>query len=274
MRRTPAPLLCAAAWLIAAAAPAAAQSQLPRPSQLPPAGGQAQPQQPAPQAQQPSGIKPQAYKPVAISAPPVVNDPAFAPFLKQISDAAQRKDRAALAKLVVAKGFFWETEKGNRAEAKRSGIDNLSTALGLTDKDGFGWDALEGFASDPTGAPMPGRQGIVCSPADPQFDSKALEDLARTTGSDELDWGFPLQPNLEVRGAPQPNAPAIEKLGMHFVWVAMDESQTSDTMIRIVTPSGRFGFVPVEAISPLGGNQICYVKEPGGWRIAGFIGEQ
>ena len=43
-------------------------------------------------------------------------------------------------------------------------------------------------------------------------------------------------------------------------------------MLRVVTPSGKIGFVPADAISPLGNDQLCYVKEGGGWKIAGFIG--
>src|SRR5438270_11402859 len=87
--------------------PAAAQSQLPRPGQLPPPGPpQAAPQRPqgAPQGAPPAGqaqavapIKP--YKPLAVTLPAPVNDPSFEAFRKQLADIATRKDRAALAKL-------------------------------------------------------------------------------------------------------------------------------------------------------------------------------
>jgi hypothetical protein len=43
-------------------------------------------------------------------------------------------------------------------------------------------------------------------------------------------------------------------------------------MVRIVTPSGKTGFVAAEAIAPLGNDQICYVKDAAGWKIAGYIG--
>ncbi len=32
-------------------------------------------------------------------------------------------------------------------------------------------------------------------------------------------------------------------------------------MLRVVTPSGKTGFVPAEALSPLGNDQLCYSKE-------------
>jgi hypothetical protein len=43
-------------------------------------------------------------------------------------------------------------------------------------------------------------------------------------------------------------------------------------LIKIVTPSGKTGFVSADAVAPLGNDQICYVKDAGGWKIAGFVG--
>ena len=55
-------------------------------------------------------------------------------------DIAKRKDRAtALARLIVAQGFFWEGEKGGRADKRKPGIDNLARAIGLNGQDGSGW---------------------------------------------------------------------------------------------------------------------------------------
>ena len=72
-----------------------------------------------------------------------------------MSEAAQHKDRAGLAKLVIGGGFFWLRENGDRADKRKSGVDNLAGALGLNNKDGAGWDMLAGFADDPTGSPCP-----------------------------------------------------------------------------------------------------------------------
>ena len=278
----------AAALLLAAAlmpAPGAAQSQLPRPSQLPPAGGgpaprgapqqQAQPpQQPQQQQQQQQTAPVRPYTAVAISEPPPVNDPSFEAFRKQLGEVARRKDRAALARLVVAKDFFWEGERGNKADKRKSGADNLAAVLALNVKDSSGWEALEGFAADPTGMLSPAHRNVTCAPAEPVFDAKALEDVAKATGID--DWGYPMQPGLEVRESAQPTAPVIEKLGMHFVRVMLEDGPPGPGIpaLRIVTPSGKVGFVPMDAISPLGGDQICYSKDASGaWKIAGFIGD-
>ena len=164
-------------------------------------------------------------------------------------------------------------EKGDKADKKKPGIENLAKALDLGNKDGSGWEVLDGYASDPTATALPDRKDTICAPADPVFDEKAFQALVTSSGTS--DWGYPTQPGLEVRGGPQPNAPVIEKLGMHFVRVMADDAapqnQQNPTM-RIVTPSGKVGFVPAESISPLGNDQICYAKEGGTWKITGLIG--
>ena len=77
-----------------------------------------------------------------------------------------------------------------------------------------------------------------------------------------------------MRAAAQPNAAVVEKLGMHFIRVMEDgtEPSSDNPMIKVVAPSGKVGFVPGDAISPLGNDAICYAKEGGGWKIAGFLG--
>jgi hypothetical protein len=268
------------ASLLLAAAPALSQGQLPRPGQLPPAGGQggqggAPPQQRGPGAppQQPAAAPVKPYKAVAITAPTAVADPSFEAFRKQLGAIAEKKDRKALAGLVVA-NFFWMGEKGDKADKKKPGIDNLAKAIGLDAKDGSGWETVVGFASEPTAAPFPEKKDVICAPADPQFDPKALEALAKETGTDEGEWGFLTQPNLEMRAAAQPNSSVVEKLGMHFIRV-MDEGseqQGDNPMIKVVAPSGKVGYVPADAVSPLGNDVVCYAKEGGAWKIAGFIG--
>jgi hypothetical protein len=277
--------LSSAALLVAVAAmPALAQSQLPRPSQLPPPGGaQQKPAQPLPppgkpgaqpqQQQQPAAAPPAPYQPVAITAPKPIADPSFDAFRNQIAEIAKRKDKKALAAL-VSPAFFWMGEKGDRADKKKPMVESLAKAIGLDAKDGSGWEALTGYAADLTGMPFPDKKDVICAPADPEFDAKALEALAQSSKTDASEWGYPMQPGLEARGGPQPNAPVIEKLGMHFVRVLEDNAPPNqqNPMLRIVTPSGKVGFVPGDAIAPLGNDQICYVKEAAGWKIAGFIG--
>jgi hypothetical protein len=204
-----------------------------------------------------------------------LSDQSLDAFRDQVIAIADKKDRRALAGL-VSKNFFWIDENGDKADKKKSGIDNLAKAIGLDGSDGDGWDALAGYASDPTGMPYPERKDTICSPAEPDFNGEQYEALLKATGTEDSDWGYPLQPGLEMRASAQPSSPAVEKLGMHFVRV-MDDAGSANAqtpMLKIMAPSGKTGFVPADAISPLGGDMICYVKEGGAWRIAGFVGGQ
>lgn len=254
--------------LLAATSASLAQGQLPRPSQLPPAGGQGGPP-PRNQAAPPPQAAAKPYKAVEISAPQPVADPSFEAFRKQLGATAEKKDRKALAGLVAA-NFFWMGEKGDRADKKKPGVDNLAKAIGLDGKDPPGWELLGAAAADPTGMPFPDRKDTVCAPADPVFDGKAFEALVKSSGTE--DWAFPTRPDLEVRSAPQPTASVIEKLGMHFVRVMNDPKAEPGPMLKVATPSGKIGFVPAESLSPLGSDQLCYSKEAVGWKISGYIG--
>src|SRR4051812_10699713 len=97
-----------AATLIAATftGPALAQGQ--KPSAVPPLIDQTQ----APEPTTP-------YKQVGLTPPAIVSDPNFAAFRGKLRDAAKRKDRAALARLTVSSGFFWDRESGNAADKRK-----------------------------------------------------------------------------------------------------------------------------------------------------------
>ncbi len=270
--------ISAALLLAAAAAPSQAQSQLPRPGQLPPAGGAQQPQQrPQPQQAQPQPQQQGAnnpYKAVAVTAPKPMDDPSFEAFRKQLGAIAEKKDRAALAAL-VSKSFFWMGEKGDKADKKKSGFDNLAKAIGLVGKDADdGWDTLAGFAADPTAAPYPEKKDTICAPAQPSFDDNDFDALIKATGTEDGDWGYPVQAGVEMRATAQPNSPVVEKLGAHFIRVLEDEAAGNQQvpMLKVVAPSGKTGYVPADAVSPLGNDEMCYVKEGGAWKIAGFSG--
>jgi len=275
------------------ALPAAAQGTLPRPGKdgpPPPAAQkgpppapqgqkgapppQAQKGAPPPQAQQQLPFVPPApYTALAVAPPKPYTDPSLAAFRQQLAAVAQKKDRAALAKLVLAKDFFWMKEEGNAA-GKKTGIEALATALSLAAKDGSGWETLSEFVSDETASPYPDRPNTVCSPAGPDFKTEDLEKLVAATKTDIGEWGFTAEENIEVKASAQANAPVIEKIGMIFVRVMPDLApNASQEFMRIVTPSGKVGFVPAEAINPLGSDQLCYGKDAGGaWKIVGMIG--
>jgi hypothetical protein len=238
------------------AMPSFAQQQLP----------QLKPPPPAP-------IKP--YKPVAATPPTPFNDPGFIALRKQLTDAAAHKDRAALAKLVVAQKFFWIQDK-DLADQGKSGIDNLAKAIDLDGKDGAGWDAVAGFANEPTAMELSQQKGVFCAPADPTIDPTAFEALGKATQTDPSEWAYPIKDGVDVHGAAQPGAPVTEKLGLNLVRVLPDSGQQADAnaplFLHVATPSGKTGFVDAQSLAPLGGDQMCYTKDAGGWKIAGYFG--
>jgi hypothetical protein len=240
-------LLCAcAALLMAVAAPAAAQNR-----SQPPAA---------------------PYKPVMVTLPKPMADESFDAMRQQLGEAAQHKDRAAMARLVVAQGFFWQRENRNASDKRKSGFDNLSAALGLDNKEGAGWEILSGYAEDPTASPSPNHNGAMCAPAEPAFDGKELADLIKATNSDVTEWGYPVSAGIDVHASAQAGAPVIDKLGLHFVHMVPETASDSPSYLRIATPSGKTGYVSIDSIAPIGNDQICYVKDGSAWKIGGYIG--
>lgn len=216
---------------------------------------------------------PKPYKAVTVTPPQPVVDPAVDALRKQVGEAAQKKDRAALSSLVVAQGFFWQRDGRDRADKRKSGLDNLATALSLNSKGGAGWDILFSYTDDPTASPSSAFKGALCAPGEPAHNAAAFADLIKSTQSDVSEWGYTLSPATEVHEKAQASAPVIEKLGPMFVRVAPDKAPGSAAYQRIVTPSGKAGFVTIDAVAPLGNDQLCYVKDGGnGWKIGGYIG--
>ena len=56
---------------------------------------------------------------------------------------------------------------------------------------------------------------------------------------------------------------------MHLVWVYPDKSPAAAVhteTVRIVLPSGEFGYVAADALLPLPGDLLCYVKDGNAWQ--------
>ena len=214
------------------------------------------------------------YTAVAVSPAKPVADASLDAFRKELGDIANRKDRAALARLMVYRGFFWDGADDKSADPKKSAIDNLAAALGLDAKDGSGWQALAELAAEGNAGQDPERKRVVCAPASPSFDDDAFDALLDKTQTDTSDWGYPASAGLEVREKPDSGAPVVETLGLHAVRLLDDEAAgaANPDWTRVATPSGKTGFVAAKAIQPLDFDQICYLKEATGWRIAGIVG--
>jgi hypothetical protein len=256
----------------------AAAMALPAQAQTPQAQA---PEGQAPQAQTRPPAPPKAYKPIPVTVPKPSDDPSFAAFRKDLADIASKKDRAALAK-VTAGNFFWVSEKGDKADKAKSGVDNLAAAIELDDKDGAGWEALKAAAAEPTLEPVQERKNILCSPANPTFDEAAADAVAKDTGTDPAEWGYVVKTDAEVRDAAKSDARVIDKLGQILVRILIDEQAAPAAgapaalppFLKVVTPAGKVGYVAEELISPLGTDQLCYTKDGGSWKIAGYAGNE
>ena len=152
------------------------------------------------------------YNAIAIKPPAPLGDASFDAFRKQLAGIAQKKDRAALARLIAA-SFFWIPGDKDVADKSKPAIANLAKAIGLEGKNAFGWGLLADYAGEPTGAPDPQRQGVICSPAQPSFDQNAAAALLKATQTGPMDWLYPVRDGVEVRSGPQQRAAVSEKLG-------------------------------------------------------------
>jgi hypothetical protein len=261
-----------AALLVAALAAVSAVAPVPVLAQQPKA--QPAPAAPPQQPPQTGPVAPKPYKPVAVQLPKPVSDASFVAFRKLLAGIVQKKDRAGLARLVSQK-FFWIPEDKDVADRKKAPIDNLAKAIGLDGRDAPGWDLLSGYADEATADADPDHPGVLCSPGEATFDDKAAEELATATQTDPTEWGYPDKDGIEVRSGPEQNSSVIEKLGLHLVRVYPDDSPLGAVhgdVLRIVTPSGKLGYVPTDSVLPLATDQLCYVKEGNAWKITGVFG--
>jgi len=225
-----------------------------------------------PRGEPPAAAPARPYKSVAIVPPAPITDATFETFRKQLGETAQKKDRAGMTAMMVAQGFFWERENRDRADKRKSGFDNLATALGLNNKNSAGWEILFSFTDDPTASASPKHKGALCAPAEPAYSAQEFDALIKATQTDASEWGYPVSGGIEVHATPQATAVVIDKLGLHFVRVSPGNGAPSANFVRVITPAGKAGFVSADAIAPIGNDQICYVKESGSWKLGGYIG--
>jgi len=236
-------------------------------------------ERPAAEKSAPEPAAPGPYKAVAITLPDSLKDKSFEAFREQLAEIAERKDRSALAKL-IHKSFFWERQSGDGADPKKSGIDNFAAAIGLGDgEDADGaWEVIAIYAEDPTAFQLSDKPGVICAPADPNFDENAFQALLEATQTDISDWLYPIADGVEMRAAPRADAAVAEKVGLTFIRVmatdAPPDAANSDESeyLNVMLPSGKTGFVRLEDLASLSISQICYIKDGEAWKITGVLG--
>lgn len=211
------------------------------------------------------------YKAVEVTIPTPPADKSLDAFRKQLAAIAQRKDRAALAKLVAAKDFFWESDFGGMFDAKKSGLDNLANALRLGEASGRGWAALAAFAAEPTIGRAALNPHSHCAPAPPQYEDAELAALGEETNTDVVDWSYPRQAGLQVRADAAKDAGVVETLG-HILVRVLGAEGAGRAWLKVATPGGRIGYVPGAALVSTVANRLCFAKDGAAWRITGYVG--
>lgn len=290
--------------------PAPAQSPSAKPPQparttQPPA-----PPGPGPQAGQPAPARP--YKAITVTPATPVADPGFEAFRKQLGEVVGRKDRAGLAGLVAQNFFWMaaQGEKTDRKKkpvdnlaaaldldaADGSGWEMLAAAAGdatlqpLPQRKG-----VQCAPSPPAFDAKAFDQLLKTSRTDvfewayatkPNLEVRAGAaadaPVAETLGAILVRVMPESPPAGPPQGGPPPSAPPPSgsipppgpaQPGQPPAGQASTPAPSGPPpALRIVTPSGKTGWIAADSVQPLVFEQICYAKGANGWTIAGYLG--
>ena len=221
----------------------------------------------------PPPIKP--YTPVAAKPPVAYDDAAFVAFRKQLSDVAAKKDRAALAKLVVAQGFFWiqdkdmrRSEKARHRQSRQGDRSCRQGRLRLGHSRRLRQRADRGRIARP--------QGRVLRAGRSDHRSAGLRSARQGDADRSVRMGLSAQGRRRssCRGATEFSGrrKAGFEPGARAARFGPPNDPNPPAFLHVATPSGKSGFIAMDAIAPLGGDQMCYSKDSSGWKITGYLG--
>ena len=207
-----------------------------------------------------------------ITPPTPLSDAGFDAMRKQLGEAAKRKDRAALAKLVVAQGLLLGArEPRHRRQAQVRRRQSWRPRSASNNKDSAGWDILAGYAEDPTAAPSAEHKGAFCAPADPAFNRKEFDELIKATQSERANGAIRCRPASRcIARAGQ--CAGDRQARPHFRARDAGEPRPPPPPMCASSRRRQGRLCSVDAIAPVGNDQLCYVKDGGAWKIGGYIG--
>ena len=163
------------------------------------------------------------------------------------------------------------------ADKRKSGIDNLAKAIDLDAKDGSGWEVAGRLRQRAVGRGIAAAKGHLLRAGRSDHRSDGVRgarqgDADRPVGVGLSDQG---RRRSACRGAAEF---AGDREARHDICVrvlpdsAPPANANEPFMLHVATPSGKAGYVDAQVLSPLGGDQMCYTKDAGGWKIAGYLG--
>ena len=189
----------------------------------------------------------------------------------------RKKDRAALAKLVVAQGFFWIQDK-DVADPKKPGVDESRQGdrscrqgrLRLVDARRLWQRANRGRIAR--------SQGRVLRAGRSDHRSAGVRKRsAKQTQTDPVRMGLSAQGRrrsarrrpAEFAGRRKARAqPGARAARYRAAERSLTRRLSCTWRRRPANPASS----PMDAIAPLGGDQMCYIKDASGWKITGFLG--
>ena len=222
----------------------------------------------------------QPYAPVRVSIGDLgIRDPSFVAFRDRMREIIRSRDRARW-RGAVSPQFRFLKDLGGGFDKRKSAVQNAEDAMrfdsvgedGKPDRNA-GWKTLEAFFARPFGHSDIAQRSL-CAPARPRYNEKAFEALLKRTDTSALgDWEA-IGPNVNVHAAPRHTSPVIEQTGLIFI---RTEHRQSDGALRgwkrVVTPSGKPGFIREDSISSIFEAQLCAAKNNRGeWRIVYWVG--
>jgi len=239
----------------------------------------------------PAGAVPKkvAYPEVNVEVPdPFKPDAAFAAMRKAFTEAAAKKDAAALFAL-VGPTFMWTMAGATIEEFDlgRDALHNFKVVFGFRElgKDADGaveggpfWDALAAFAADGTYYEENGN--LICGPTIANIaDDRAFEQARAKIepAGEAADWYFTLA-ETPVAKAPGDAGAPVGKVGKVALPVlntyppaTEGKPAAAPTHYEVLLPTGKTGWIPVAAVRPLSAERLCYAKTPKGeWKIVAY----
>jgi hypothetical protein len=194
-------------------------------------------------------------------------------------EIVRARDRARW-RAVISPQFRYLKDRGCGFDKRKTPVQNAEHAMrfdavgedGKPDRNA-GWKTLETFFAQPFGYSDIAQRSL-CAPARPRYDREGFEALLKKTDTSALgDWEA-IGPNTNIYAAPRHTAPVIERTGLIFI---RTEHAPADGVIRgwrrVVTPSGKAGFIREDAAASIFEAQLCIAKNNRGeWRVVSWVG--
>jgi hypothetical protein len=241
---------------------------------------------PAPAA----AIKKTPYPEVRVAVPAEAKaEPALAAMRKQLASAISQRNTGQLYAF-VGPAFFWNAdgEPSEQFDKDRDALHNFKVAFGFR-QFGHGsdsenprdqlWEVLDDITSSAALFQMEGNSGVLCGPlsAEPADDhamDQAIEQIQ--SGDEDSEWVYSLAGiTLTEKPGGGGSVETVSKLAMPIAATYPPTQALGNNPIpthyQLLLPSGKTGWVDVNAVQTLAVDRLCYGKgADGAWKIVGY----